>query len=109
MLYFFFFQAEDGIRDKLVTGVQTCALPISFDAHGRAVVAIVIADEEAVVVEILAGQVERGPVVPPRHRHRVLDHVAGRIQLAGVIEYGCPGRNRRSPAAPADPGSDAIA
>src|SRR2546425_11143355 len=27
---FFFFQAEDGIRDKLVTGVQTCALPISW-------------------------------------------------------------------------------
>src|SRR5205823_13299002 len=26
----FFFQAEDGIRDKLVTGVQTCALPICF-------------------------------------------------------------------------------
>src|SRR5229473_6668950 len=29
MYFFFFFQAEDGIRDKLVTGVQTCALPIS--------------------------------------------------------------------------------
>src|SRR3989441_9150055 len=28
-MLFFFFQAEDGIRDKLVTGVQTCALPIS--------------------------------------------------------------------------------
>src|SRR5687767_15436697 len=28
MVFFFFFQAEDGIRDKLVTGVQTCALPI---------------------------------------------------------------------------------
>src|SRR5438552_5070032 len=28
MLWFFFFQAEDGIRDDLVTGVQTCALPI---------------------------------------------------------------------------------
>src|SRR5205823_12034731 len=27
-IFFFFFQAEDGIRDKLVTGVQTCALPI---------------------------------------------------------------------------------
>src|SRR5258708_40034553 len=27
-VYFFFFQAEDGIRDDLVTGVQTCALPI---------------------------------------------------------------------------------
>src|SRR5687767_15491326 len=30
----FFFQAEDGIRDKLVTGVQTCALPILSDARG---------------------------------------------------------------------------
>src|SRR2546425_1163638 len=29
VFFFFFFQAEDGIRDKLVTGVQTCALPIS--------------------------------------------------------------------------------
>src|SRR5205823_11770682 len=33
MFWFFFFQAEDGIRDKLVTGVQTCALPI-FDEMG---------------------------------------------------------------------------
>src|SRR2546428_10626919 len=29
MVLFFFFQAEDGIRDLIVTGVQTCALPIS--------------------------------------------------------------------------------
>ena len=29
MICFFFFQAEDGIRDYKVTGVQTCALPIS--------------------------------------------------------------------------------
>src|SRR2546425_13191150 len=48
LVYFFFFQAEDGIRDKLVTGVQTCALPIlvripglksgqpgRFDEHSR--------------------------------------------------------------------------
>src|SRR2546425_7674937 len=32
LFYCFFFQAEDGIRDKLVTGVQTCALPISSGA-----------------------------------------------------------------------------
>src|SRR2546429_4390184 len=32
---FFFFQAEDGIRDKLATGVQTCALPISCDHRVR--------------------------------------------------------------------------
>src|SRR2546422_3959558 len=29
----FFFQAEDGIRDVAVTGVQTCALPICLDRH----------------------------------------------------------------------------
>src|SRR5438309_4830110 len=29
-VFFFFFQAEDGIRDGTVTGVQTCALPISY-------------------------------------------------------------------------------
>src|SRR5438067_4218492 len=28
IVFFFFFQAEDGIRDRNVTGVQTCALPI---------------------------------------------------------------------------------
>src|SRR5438552_13757029 len=31
-LIFCFFQAEDGIRDDLVTGVQTCALPISHES-----------------------------------------------------------------------------
>src|SRR5207248_6870649 len=32
---FFFFQAEDGIRDRTVTGVQTCALPISLAAKAQ--------------------------------------------------------------------------
>src|SRR2546422_1173460 len=31
LCFFFFFQAEDGIRDVAVTGVQTCALPISLE------------------------------------------------------------------------------
>src|SRR5260370_20136744 len=41
--YFFFFQAEDGIRDSSVTGVQTCALPIlaQWRAFGEESVAIV--------------------------------------------------------------------
>src|SRR6266508_1954409 len=38
MCFFFFFQAEDGIRDGHVTGVQTCALPIL----GRARPALVV-------------------------------------------------------------------
>src|SRR2546430_5417002 len=33
-MMFFFFQAEDGIRDLTVTGVQTCALPISLESRG---------------------------------------------------------------------------
>src|SRR5258708_10773073 len=41
---FFFFQAEDGIRDDLVTGVQTCALPISAAPHS----AITIINHRAV-------------------------------------------------------------
>src|SRR3989454_10777616 len=40
---FFFFQAEDGIRDYKVTGVQTCALPISY------------ATEEILILLVLAG------------------------------------------------------
>src|SRR2546430_124540 len=40
LLFFFFFQAEDGIRDLTVTGVQTCALPIC-QAYGFDDIAIV--------------------------------------------------------------------
>src|SRR5258708_13551207 len=38
LFFVFFFQAEDGIRDDLVTGVQTCALPISFRFPRRLIV-----------------------------------------------------------------------
>src|SRR2546427_1435357 len=58
MLFFFFFQAEDGIRDLTVTGVQTCALPISGDAdqRGRGLVAgTVVAGERPAQAVILAG------------------------------------------------------
>src|SRR5256885_6776511 len=45
-LCFFFFQAEDGIRDYKVTGVQTCALPIS---AGRAAARIARPSPRAVI------------------------------------------------------------
>src|SRR5688572_32726682 len=55
--YYFFFQAEDGIRDLTVTGVQTCALPIftdvivaapsaSEDGAGSGLVAVFYGDGE---------------------------------------------------------------
>src|SRR5438046_8493790 len=49
LLLFFFFQAEDGIRDWSVTGVQTCALPISAELEkpfAVAGVAYAAADKE---------------------------------------------------------------
>src|SRR6266481_1410875 len=49
IFFVFFFQAEDGIRDGTVTGVQTCALPISAHGHGVAGVkpgALEIGDHE---------------------------------------------------------------
>src|SRR5690625_7845260 len=41
LLLFFFFQAEDGIRDGHVTGVQTCALPIFLPGANAALCALV--------------------------------------------------------------------
>src|SRR6476661_10359886 len=49
MLFFFFFQAEDGIRDSSVTGVQTCALPISGIREGGGVTEQPGVDREALV------------------------------------------------------------
>src|SRR2546425_8277947 len=46
LLIFFFFQAEDGIRDKLVTGVQTCALPISRAAGAHRGASVLGGDRE---------------------------------------------------------------
>src|SRR5689334_23679001 len=59
-LIFFFFQAEDGIRDGTVTGVQTCALPISKGSISF----LITGDEESVAVngtvKLLAWASERG-------------------------------------------------
>src|SRR5205823_9606710 len=62
--FFFFFQAEDGIRDKLVTGVQTCALPI-YRATELGAIAIRVALERAGIEPgepqyVIMGQVLQG-------------------------------------------------
>src|SRR2546421_4861129 len=53
---FFFFQAEDGIRDLIVTGVQTCALPIYWRSALIVVATIPFALLSAVVALWGAGQ-----------------------------------------------------
>src|SRR2546430_9326512 len=67
---FFFFQAEDGIRDLTVTGVQTCALPISMEV---VVVALVLLrDHPAAGRAAVRAQRLRLPSrdVPRPRRHR---------------------------------------
>src|SRR6266850_4665202 len=57
MWFFFFFQAEDGIRDYKVTGVQTCALPSAAPSEAH-----VFADGRSVNVDLEDGWlVERDP------------------------------------------------
>src|SRR2546430_5401799 len=83
--FFFFFQAEDGIRDLTVTGVQTCALPISTTEVESALVSHPKVAESAVVgatdpttgqaivaFVILRGGAEPGEVLVKELR----DHVA---------------------------------
>src|SRR5205823_6967519 len=63
------FQAEDGIRDKLVTGVQTCALPIYVDESG---LAFQIGETPGAAGEILRLEIgERRGVLDLRWRHGV--------------------------------------
>src|SRR3989454_7627101 len=65
-LLFFFFQAEDGIRDYKVTGVQTCALPISIskslgrDISARATASICCSPPESVPASCDARSFRRG-------------------------------------------------
>src|SRR5438876_8556620 len=74
---FFFFQAEDGIRDGRVTGVQTCALPIWSRSARDA-----------------AGQYRRAPLPPPGLFSRDL-RCTKIVQLAGQFEVGRWTLNRR--------------
>src|SRR5256885_5587001 len=73
MIFFFFFQAEDGIRDYKVTGVQTCALPIAQILEGLS------ADERTDIVQRMS----------PHERHRVVPKLKPEIrkELEGLLQY----------------------
>src|SRR2546425_315912 len=117
--FFFFFQAEDGIRDKLVTGVQTCALPIYLVLVIEAIhlVDAALRDtvdldrEPALLVEVTGGVLGRpledvtaelhwhstAPVRPPRGpctaiRRRVVPSPGFHFTLSGPLpdRRSCP-------------------
>src|SRR5437773_9876862 len=71
MIFNFFFQAEDGIRDRDVTGVQTCALPIFIESPTpfgedsimtRFVAAMVVGALGAFVPDCAVAQAKRYPL-----------------------------------------------
>src|SRR6478609_4573814 len=71
MLFFFFFQAEDGIRDKLVTGVQTCALPISFGQGAKARLRMLMTAVENAVGLPSGGRQDLAPHSMSRQQSRI--------------------------------------
>src|SRR2546430_13539707 len=80
MMLIFFFQAEDGIRDLTVTGVQTCALPVAFCRIGRSFALNHVFERP---IEISVERVRSiwvcGKVAPmfvhPEPRRRVFSHI----------------------------------
>src|SRR2546422_5003697 len=91
---FFFFQAEDGIRDVAVTGVQTCALPISMGHPGGKLKPgrrVTLGDDSAVeILERLGGGLRRV---------RFVGALDARATLAKYGEVPLPPYIRRPPRA----------
>src|SRR2546430_9739874 len=81
---FFFFQAEDGIRDLTVTGVQTCALPI-YMYGWTPLLCTAYAGHETVVKLLL----EKGAELEAKHKD------SGRTSLSYAAERGRRSEERR--------------
>src|SRR6266704_1590308 len=117
--FFFFFQAEDGIRDRNVTGVQTCALPISMTKlvavsatrrtdEGRERVALNTAYVRALTRAGLVPVIV-APILHPDAACAVLDRVQGLVLTGG--EDVEPGRYHAPPhpkLGETDAGRDAV-
>src|SRR5256885_7024862 len=73
-IFFFFFQAEDGIRDYKVTGVQTCALPIYIVEDARF----------STNVNRAKNRLELGPMLKELIRSFPRDLLLERLTAAGI-------------------------
>src|SRR5215204_7533580 len=95
--FFFFFQAEDGIRDHCVTGVQTCALPISLRAAyvlaqkndgAPGVDGVTFAAIEAQSVEAFLGQIRdelaRRIYAPLPARRQEIPKDGGKVRVLSI-------------------------
>src|SRR2546430_11797776 len=84
-LFFFFFQAEDGIRDLTVTGVQTCALPIS----GLGVLLVSSELDEVLSLADRVAVMYRGRIVG------ILEGKAAERERIGLMMAGARSEERR--------------
>src|SRR6266487_5412221 len=87
LFFFFFFQAEDGIRDGRVTGVQTCALPISGGAAielGGGSVPVSAAAQIAALEGHVRELAARTQPAPDQKRTEEIDARLKKLEVAGA-------------------------
>src|SRR5256884_1716486 len=104
---FFFFQAEDGIRDVAVTGVQTCALPISFSSHVLDPLVFLLASRRLAIPPVPSLRVHAAP--PDRRSEEHTSELQSRLHLVcrlllekktipswQMVHRSCPGPSVQS-------------
>src|SRR5207244_8365494 len=79
----FFFQAADGIRDDLVTGVQTCALPILSDSF-----IMTLSDMSTVTAEVKVDETDIVSVKLGQDGDVNIDAIPGKVFKGKVTEVG---------------------
>src|SRR2546426_3344060 len=95
MCCFFFFQAEDGIRDYKVTGVQTCALPISSTARIMAVFHTMEDAGKTAMILAVDGKVEGVIAVADTLKEHSVEAVRA-LKSMGIEVVMLTGDNRRT-------------
>src|SRR5437660_12766836 len=83
LFFFFFFQAEDGIRDGHVTGVQTCALPIS-SAEASAMNAPTRLAEQIADPLFIAGRAYRSRLLIGTGKYKDFDETRRAVEASGA-------------------------
>src|SRR2546430_8698537 len=97
-LAIFFFQAEDGIRDLTVTGVQTCALPIStyheseHEPRDRPAHSSTLQSEHDGAVTLHAPRADVIEVIRGAETTGVAQLLEGRLYVAGLVDRTAPER-----------------